>query len=314
MFRLFTKRIIPVKHHAIVGKTIWSVTQSLKAVWASLSDVFVDGDSWSNQENLVLSNVLWRTLRYKMAGMDFPLTENEKRFLSLRNHHAGKRVFILGNGPSLNKCDLTLLKNEITFGVNNITLNYDKMGFHPTYYVVEDVLLAEDRAQQINEYHGAEIKFFGNYLRYCIQDAPDIIWLNVRMDYRNYKNFPHFSRNVARVVWVGGTVSYICMQLAFYMGFDEVYLVGFDHTYQIPADAVVQHDTKEIISMSDDPNHFDPGYFGKGYRWHDPQVERMEAAYRRAREFFEANQRKIFNATIGGRLEVFPRVNYRELF
>ena len=39
----------------------------------------------------------------------------------------------------------------------------------------------------------------------------------------------------------------------------------------------------EIVSTSDDPNHFDPEYFGKGYRWHDPMVERMEVAYNRAK-------------------------------
>src|SRR3546814_5770462 len=40
--------------------------------------------------------------------------------------------------------------------------------------------------------------------------------------------------------------------------------------------------------------------FGKGYRWHDPMVWRMEVAYRKAREVFEANGRVVKNATVGG--------------
>ena len=95
------------------------------------------------------------------------------------------------------------------------------------------------------------------------------------------------------------------------MGFSEVYLVGFDHSYTIPTD--VDMFGTEIKSKSDDPNHFNPEYFGTGYRWHDPRVDRMEMAYAKAKEVFESNGRIIYNATDGGKLEVFPRVEYSEI-
>jgi len=239
------------------------------------------------------------------------LTKNERCIADYKDRHKGGRAVIIGNGPSLNLCDLRLLKTEITFGVNSIFLNYENMGFHPTYYVVEDVFVAEDRANEINAYRGPT-KFFGNYLRYCLANSDDALWLNVRFRYDDYPGFPHFSRNAVRMVWTGGTVSYICLQLAYYMGFSEVYLVGFDHSYTLPSDAIVSG--TEILSVNEDPNHFDPGYFGKGYRWHDPRVDRMEKAYGRAKEVFEASGKKIFNATVGGQLEVFDRVDYRMLF
>jgi hypothetical protein len=69
-----------------------------------------------------------------------------------------------------------------------------------------------------------------------------------------------------------------------------------------------------IVSTSADVNHFHPDYFGSGYRYHDPKVERMEKAYLVAREFASKNGMKIFNATRGGRLEVFPRVEFERLF
>ena len=96
------------------------------------------------------------------------------------------------------------------------------------------------------------------------------------------------------------------------MGFSDVYLVGFDHSYKIPDDAKV--DGEGILSQSSDPNHFNSTYFGKGYRWHDPMVERMEQAFCRAREVYSAAGRRIFNATVGGKLEVFERVDYKSLF
>ncbi|MFC1714998.1 6-hydroxymethylpterin diphosphokinase MptE-like protein [Candidatus Poribacteria bacterium] len=258
-----------------------------------------------------LSTLAWRTVRYRVAGVGISFTENERRLAHHRNRHKAERVFIMGNGPSLNLCDLRLLKNEITFGVNSIFLNYEKMGFHPTYYVVEDVFVAEDRAEEINAYHGS-VKFFGNYLKYCLLDSDDTLWLNVRFRYDEYPGFPHFSRNALRMVWTGGTVTYVCLQLAYYMGFSEVYLIGFDHSYTIPSDAQVSGTA--IMSASDDPNHFHPDYFGKGYRWHDPKVDRMEKAYRRAKEVFESDGRRICNATVGGKLEVFERVDYSSLF
>jgi len=273
--------------------------------------LIIDPYTWLKPEPW--TTLIGRTLRYRAAGLGLALTENEKRLLKHRDHHHEKRAFILGNGPSLNLCDLSLIKDDITFGVNSIFLNQERMGFFPTYYVVEDTFVAEDRAEQINQYTGPT-KFFGNYLRYCLDDTDNTIWLNIGFRYSESPGFPYFSRNAARILWVGGTVTYICLQLAYYMGFTEVYLIGFDHNYQIPADAIMTGRKNEILSQSDDPNHFHPGYFGKGYRWHDPRVDRMEKAYQRAKENFETDGRFIYNATVDGKLEIFPRVNYTDLF
>ena len=113
---------------------------------------------------------------------------------------------------------------------------------------------------------------------------------------------------------MGGTVTYLCMQLAYYMGFSEVYLIGLDHSYVIPKDAILSNNNTEILFTSDDPNHFNKDYFGEGKRWKDPQVDRMERAYRKAKVYFKRDFRKIYNATPGGKLEVFERVDYNSLF
>ena len=48
----------------------------------------------------------------------------------------------MGNGPSLLKCDLTLLKDELTVGSNAQYLIWDSMGFTPNFLTVEDRLVA----------------------------------------------------------------------------------------------------------------------------------------------------------------------------
>lgn len=248
--------------------------------------------------------------RYRMAGEGYPVTENEKRILSWKDAYKASRAFLIGNGPSLNKLDMTKLKGEYTIGVNSIYLNQDKMGFLPQHYVVEDRFVAEDRADEINALAGPQ-KWFGNYLRYCLK-GDDVNWLNVRMRYDEHKDFPFFSPNIARQAWTGGSVTYVCMQLAYFLGVKNLILIGFDHNYIIPQDAKVEG--LNITSNSDDPNHFHPDYFGKGYRWHDPKVDRMEVGYKKAGLIFGRDGRKIVNATAGGKLECFDRVDYNSLF
>ena len=283
----------------------------LRSAFYGVADRIVDSNTVLKGKGTPPWLPVIRTLRYRALGLGLPLSANERRLAAFRNCHAGRRAFIIGNGPSLNALDLRLLKNEITFGVNGIYLNRERMGFLPTHYVVEDTHVAEDRADEINALHGTH-KWFGNYLRYCLHEGPQVNWLNVRYRYDDYAGFPHFSRDAGRMLWVGGTVSYVNMQLAYYLGIREVYLIGFDHNYVIPADAEVAGDT--ITSHSDDPNHFHPDYFGKGYRWHDPMVERMEKSYVRAKAEYQRVERRIYNATAGGHLEVFPRVAYESLF
>ena len=57
-----------------------------------------------------------------------------------------------------------------------------------------------------------------------------------------------------------------------------------------------------------------PGYFGKGFRWQLPDLETSEIGYRMARDAFEKDQRQVLDATLGGKLTVFPKVNYDDLF
>jgi hypothetical protein len=250
-----------------------------------------------------LTRLSWRA-RYFALSRGTPLTANERKIRSFHNRHQGETAVLIGNGPTLNSVDFDLIKSIPTFGVNAIYLKEKEMGFLPTYYFVEDVFVAEDRAREIADLRGPT-KFFGNYLRYAIDDSPNTLWMNVSVSYGNFKNFPLWSSNAGRILYCGGTVSYLAMQLAYYMGFRRLILVGFDHHYVVPDDAEVSG--TQIMSTGSDPNHFDNTYFGQGKRWHLPMVERMEVAYRKADKFWRDDKRQIVNATAGGALEVFPR-------
>jgi hypothetical protein len=93
------------------------------------------------------------------------------------------------------------------------------------------------------------------------------------------------------------------------MGFEKVILVGVDHSGSVPGKA-----NSTIVSQGDDPNHFDPRYFGKGFRWQLPDFETSEIGYRLARQAYAAAGRQVVDATIGGKLTIFPKVDYAGLF
>ncbi len=234
---------------------------------------------------------------------------------ALRTKYNGsKRCFIIGNGPSLNQTDLSFLKDEITFAVNGFFLKLEELDWLPTFYVTEDHLVAEDRAKWINALKGS-IKLFPVYLAYCLNEGPDTLFFN----HLPRKSFPHgfdFSTDASDVTYPGCTVTYTCIQIAFYLGFSEIYLLGVDADYELPSD-LEQADTYGVgvLDMkSDDPNHFHPDYFGKGFRWHEPQVHKMIEAYREARRVIEDTEQRIYNATIGGKLEVFERRSFEDIF
>lgn len=256
---------------------------------------------------------LWRVLhgfRFGIASYGIRLTNNERKLLDLKDRYPGRRAFVVGGGPSLCHTDVRRLKNEITIGSNGIFLLSEETGFRPTFYTVEDRLVAEDRAPVINKLAGM-IKVFPIDLCRFLKPDEDTIYINFVRG--QYPGFPSFSQSFARRVYWGGTVTFLNLQLAYYLGIREVYLIGMDHEYKPPT-KTDEVDGVVITSRSTDVNHFHPDYFGPGYRWHDPKVERMEKAYLAAREFSLRDNMRIFNATSGGKLEVFPRVDYDSLF
>ena len=120
---------------------------------------------------------------------------------------------------------------------------------------------------------------------------------------------PKFSSDVAGRIWEGATVTNVCLQLAFHMGFEQVILIGVDHSF-----AAKGKPNTTVVSMGDDQSHFDPRYFGKGFRWQLPDLDTSEQGYWMASQAYDIAGRSVVDATIGGQLQVFPKVAYDSLF
>jgi len=223
------------------------------------------------------------------------------RLAAYRDKHKGERCVIIGNGPSLKHTDVSRIKDEITFGMNRIYLAFPEWGFQTNYFVSINDLVIEQCAQDIRALPMP--KFLSWHSRPFIQPTDDTMFLHTTYYH------PAFTRDVRRRVWEGATVTYVAMQLAFYMGFEQVVLIGVDHSFKAKGDP-----NKTVVSDGDDESHFDPRYFGKGFRWQLPDLDTSELAYQRARIEYEQAGRQIVDATIGGHLTVFPKVEYDSFF
>jgi hypothetical protein len=227
--------------------------------------------------------------------------DSVRRLAELRDRHRGQRCFIIGNGPSLKQTDLSRLKNEFTLGQNRIYLAFPDMGFTTSYYLSVNDLVVEQCAHEINSL--TMPKFVSWRARKWLQPSDNLYFIHTT--YTGEK----FAQDIRERVWEGGTVTYTSLQVAYYLGFEQVILVGVDHNYVTQGKP-----NATVVSEGDDPNHFHPGYFGKGYRWQLPDLVQWEDAYRLARRTYEADGRSVVDATIGGKLRVFPRVEYASLF
>lgn len=212
--------------------------------------------------------------------------------------HKGEDCFIIGNGPSLNKMDLTPLNNYHTFGLNKIFLLFEKVKLDLSYICAVNPLVIE---QSKEVYETMTTPVFISFMssKGILDDQPHIYKLLTNAQWSFY-------HTLLEPISEGYTVTYVAMQVAFFMGFQRVFLIGVDHNF------VQQGKPNEKqIYKGDDQNHFHPDYF-KGQAWHLADIEGNEASYALARHQFHAVGREIYDATYDGKLNLFPKISFEE--
>lgn len=245
-------------------------------------------------------------------------SEDSKFIKSLKNIHDGKRCFIIGNGPSLTPDDLNKLSEngEITFASNRIYHIYDQTSWRPTYYISMDVdgLLTEfDRIKA----GGSYIKFINYKAAKYGRNPENNIWYLYRYGKFHIKNYvvdaDEMSEDISHHITSVGTVTANAIEIAIYMGFREIYLLGVDNNYAMKRreDGTVYRDpsvkSSYFAGMKDEK-----GKEGDGISVQT--VHQMNQSYELCKKYAEEKKVKILNATRGGKLELFSRVYFDDLF
>jgi hypothetical protein len=270
-----------------------TLRQSIKKItptplWKSASDLYW---WWHNRA------------RHQLAkSIDTRWPESVARLRRYENTHTGERCFIIGNGPSLRQTDLLKLRHEYTFGLNRIYLLFPELGFSTSYLVAVNDLVLEQCAGEMECLPLP--KFFTWRSRHWFRRDLSLTYIDT-----DFTGEEDFSASLTGRIFEGYTVTYVALQLAFHMGFNEAILVGVDHNFVTQGIA-----NQAIISQGDDLNHFTSNYFGKGFKWQLPDLAGSERAYILARDAYAKAGRRVVDATIGGKLVIFPKVEYNALF
>lgn len=233
--------------------------------------------------------------------------KTRKTLEAYKGKYQDKRCFIVCNGPSLTVADLEKLQGEVTFASNRIYNIFPKTSWRPTFFgLFDEGVLHMDRACEGVEEVPSVMKFFRAQGWW---DSRNIggpkCYIHSWYD-RKYLDYPNFSEDLTKGIYTIATVTYSLIQIARYMGFSQIYIIGADNRYkhmQTRDGKLLESDTKSYFGDQKDTSKQAPA-----------AVWEMNAAYEYAEKYSRENGFRIYNATRGGCLESFERVDFDSLF
>lgn len=240
---------------------------------------------------------LTRTTRYRWNRFTYSLRADKSPIQALRNRYKDCPMILCGSGPSLKETPLDDFVEVPAIGMNKIDLLFSKVKWRPSLILCTNNLVVR---QHWKTFVHSEIPVY-------------LSWKSQKQIPRPYRNKPayflslatrSFSEDLAAGVGSAGTVTYTALQFAYYMGANPVILVGVDHNF------ICRGRPNDIVKCKgEDVNHFDPNYFANGQFWGVPNLELSELAYRYSKQAFEKKGRTIYDATVGGKLTIFPKLS-----
>lgn len=219
---------------------------------------------------------------------------------SIKGKYAGRRGFVIGNGPSLLISDLSRLTSEITIASNKIFLAFKHTEWRPSYVTICDPLVWQNTSKVLHIY------------------CPEVL-IPSYLDKSESTSYCHtikvpkfhcFSLDYTVGFHPGATVTFFNLQLAVHLGLNPIYIIGCDHYYK--GEANLSKSASEFTVHAED-NHFIEGYREKGELIHNAPIDLMNRDYLLASKIALLNNVQIINSTRGGFLNAFPRVDIDSL-
>lgn len=222
-------------------------------------------------------------------------------FSQYKNIHLNERCFIILTGPSLTLEDVNMLKNETTFAVNSCIKLFSKTTWRPNYYVITDRLVYQSIGNELeNSDLTCPIFYSRNGLRTKIKKDSALPFKALYFHHfinflTNGKSTLGWSNDISKGIADAPSCVYAVMQIAYFMGFKEVYVIGADCNYSMDNQhsKVANYTPKVKISKN--------------------AGQHVLKAWRSIKKHLDYKDMKVYNATRGGMLELFPRVNLEDI-
>lgn len=244
----------------------------------------------------------WRKCTYQF-------TDDAKIIRSLKDSKKGKDCFIIGNGPSLKVDDLEAITGIDSFASNRIYSIYENTNWRPTYYLAIDNNILGDNLAAIVEAEAGH-KFLNYTIKKRIKNdvTQNTSFINIFGRYvihpASYET-KKINYDVSKSFSLSYSVTGVAIELAVYMGYKNIYLIGVDHSYTnvITKDGVLRK--KQGVK----------DYFGnlKSKTYSIQYLDAVTSYYAALDKHAKNHGSVVYNATRGGKLEIFERRNLDEV-
>ncbi len=258
-----------------------------------------------------LKSEIYKILNWAFIHLSFERYRSKRKIRSLKDKYAGKRCFVVCNGPSLKAEDLTKIyeAGDISVAMNHIPRIYSQTPWRPNILMCTDGCVFWPKGKELIKKSNDGMKLF--QYRDCFRaigyKGPKL-FMNLYGD-ENLLDHPKFSENLEEIIWSIGTTAYESIEVARWMGCKEIYLIGCDMSY-----AVNLNRDGTIYYNNSGTNHF-YGADKDGLSNVKPvPTWQLKLAFRAADDYSRANGFRVYNATRGGFLEEFERVDFDRLF
>lgn len=239
------------------------------------------------------------------------------------NIHQDEKIFIIGNSPSVKDTDLKRISHAKKMVVSNFYLHEDYDIIEPEYYCFAQFtytnIFNEDTAKRwlddIGSHSGNPQFFFNISEKKLIDQCSSLKEKKINYMCLDAINLDYYDEiDITSKMLSGQSVIIDCIQLAIYMGFKYIYLVGVEHSEIVTGQYNYFYNRIQSVIGNKDTyasnkgkvvSKFSKQLYTRNYLWKQ---------YEKLKEIAEHNGVKIYNATKGGLLDVFERVNYDSLF
>jgi hypothetical protein len=222
--------------------------------------------------------------------------------------HKNERCFIVGNGPSLKTLDMSLLKNEITFGCNRVYLGFSEWGYNFKYMTIFDRLQIQLYLREWEKNLSKISTVFTPFHNCQLMNIPNICPINFSYFWKD--RLPPFEPNLAKQT-LGGSTVHLMLQLAILMGCNPIIIIGVDNKYYINDH---QKNGRFWFSESGE-NHFNSDYTQNGKRlFLLPIPNVVNDGYRDAANWCAQNGIEVINANPNSFLPAFKKIPFDNLF
>lgn len=215
----------------------------------------------------------------------------------LHNIAEGETCLILCNGPNLLDVPVSFWQKYDTFGLNRIFLKTD---FTATCLVVSDVGLLQKNLREIIQYESKLLFTQRVGTKFKLSQ-------NVFLDKNVWMPQEFYTDLTAGIVTEGHSVTFVALQIAFWMGYKTSLIIGMNHFYK-ESNTGKGRGTKQGI----DTDHFSPNYLKPGEEIFHPVISEFDRFYRKAKIAYECYEREIINLSTVTNCNVFQRDDWQK--